>query len=200
MIFWNDILKMWWHNLDITDVTLASDDQSIKLTRWSSRLVAPNLKTLVIVYIREKRNFWNQWQSLISTLWKVSPLQGHAWIFSCTHCCPDLQSRASAVLQEYCGSIAGGPRHTTCLQEYHRSITGVLQEYCRSISGVFKEYCRRAWAHSSWLHGCIINCSPWPDNPLLSGPLHRYITPACRTLLTHTKPPTSWPPSSSCSL
>ena len=55
MIFWNDILKMWWYNLDITDVTLASDDQSIKLTRWSSRLVAPNLKTLVLVYIREKK-------------------------------------------------------------------------------------------------------------------------------------------------
>ena len=72
---------MWWHNLDITDVTLASDDQSIKLTRWSSRLVAPNLKTLVIVYIREKRNFWNQWQSLISTLMKMMK-RTHIGIFT----------------------------------------------------------------------------------------------------------------------
>ena len=44
MIFWNDILKMWWHNLDITDVTLASDDQSMKAHKVILSACSPKLE------------------------------------------------------------------------------------------------------------------------------------------------------------
>ena len=53
---------------DITDVTLACDDHSIKAHKVILSACTPWFENLdKWLYQREKRNFWNQWQSLIST-------------------------------------------------------------------------------------------------------------------------------------